>query len=57
MEIYHTNQGYENSRRAQAWFQAELENRETAHQEIRMKFLQEVEELKRICCIAAERTR
>ena len=56
MELYHTNQVYENSRREQAWLQAELENRERAHQETRIRTLQEGEVLKRICCADAERS-
>ena len=56
MELYHTNQVCENSRREQAWLQAELENRERAQQETRIETLQEAEELKRTCCTEAERT-
>ena len=46
----------ENSRREQAWLQAELENRERAHQENPIRTFQEVEELKHICCTEAGRT-
>ena len=45
VDPYHTNQVYENSRRAQAWLQAELENRERAQQETCFRTLQEVEEI------------
>ena len=47
---------YENSRRAQAWLEAELENRERAQQETCFRTLQEVEELKMICRTQAEST-
>ena len=56
MEPYHTNQVYENSRRAQAWLQAELENRERAQQETCFRTLQEVEELKMNGSTQAEST-
>ena len=56
MEPHHTNQVYENSRRAQAWLQAELENRERAQQETCFGTLQEVEEIKMICSAQAEST-
>ena len=54
MEPYRTNHIYENSRRAQAWLQAELENRERAQQETCFGTLQEVEELKMFCSTQAE---
>ena len=47
MEIYRTNQGCATSWRDQAWLQAELEIQERAHQETRIRTLQEVEESKK----------
>ena len=44
-----------NSRREQLWLESELENRDRAHQETRSGTLQEVAELKRICCTETER--
>ena len=55
VEHCHTDQIYENSRREQSWLQAELGNRERAHQETRSGTLQDIEELKRICCTEADR--
>ena len=55
VEVYHTNQGYEASRREQAWLQAERQNRERA-QGARLKITQEVYELRRICSSELERT-
>ena len=52
LEHHHTNQINENSRREQAWLQAELENRERALQETRIRTLQEMEEfLKRFAAL------
>ena len=47
LELYHTNQVYENSRREQAWLQAELEKPRRAHQETRVRTLQEVERVEK----------
>ena len=47
MELYHANHVFENSRREEACLQAELENRERAHRETRMRTFQEVEESKK----------
>ena len=54
MELCHTNHVHENSPREQAWLQADVDNRERAHQETRIKTLQDVEEWKRISCTEAE---
>ena len=51
MEFYHANQICETSR----WEQ-ELESRERTHQETRIRTHQKMQELKKICCIEAERT-
>ena len=42
---------YENSRREQAWLQAELENRERAHQENRVRTLRKWQNLKRFALL------
>ena len=55
MKISRTNEGYATSWRDQAWLQAELEIQERAHQENRIRNLEEVEEFKQICCPDAER--
>ena len=51
VEPYHRNQEYEASRRAQACTIAELQNRERAQQDDRMRTIQEMKELKEICCV------
>ena len=49
---------YQNSLSEQAWLQAELEERERAHQETRIRTLQEMEELtNKFTVPEAERTR
>ena len=55
-KIYHRGQEYKVSRREQALLHAELQNRERAHQDARIKIIQEVEELNEICCSRADRT-
>ena len=51
MEPYHRNQEYEASRRAQGCPIAELQNRERAQQDDRVRTIQEMKELKDICCV------
>ena len=47
---------FETSRRAQAWLQAELQDRHRPLQETRIGTLQEMVQLKKICCTEAERS-
>ena len=56
VEPYQANQENENVGREQVWLHAELENCERALQETRIGTLQEMEELKKICCAVAEKT-
>ena len=56
MGLYQANQVYENSRREQIPLFAEMENRERDVQESRIRTLQAIEELTKICCTEAERT-
>ena len=48
MELYQASQVYDNPPREQITLHAELENREEAFQETRMRTLQEMEELKNL---------
>ena len=54
VEIYHRDQNYEASRREETLLHAELQGREKAHRDARIKNTQGVEELKEICCSEAE---
>ena len=55
MELYQANQSSDHSRREKDWLYGDLEERERALPETRMKFLQEMEELKKCRCTEAER--
>ena len=57
MEHYRANQSYDTSQSEKSWLRNELEMRNRAFQEDRVKFYQEIEELRRICCTEAERAR
>ena len=55
MELNQANPSDHHSRREGDWLQTELEDRERALQETRIGTLQEMEELKKLCCAEAER--
>ena len=57
MELYQANQLTDQSQKEKSWLCTDLEMRERALQEDRVKSYQEIEDLKRICCTEAERAR
>ena len=55
MGLHQANQLSDHPKKLKDWLCTELEKRERALQENRMKNLQETEELKKLCCTEAER--
>ena len=54
MELHQAKQSYDHSWREKGWLRTDLEDRERALQESRIRTLQDMEELKKIFCTEAE---
>ena len=57
MELYQAEQLTDQFQRERSWLCTELDRREKALQEDRMKSLQEMHELRKMCCTEAERAK
>ena len=57
MELYQANQLSDQAQRAKSWLCEESDMRNIAFQEGRARDCQEIEELRRICCVEADRAR
>ena len=57
MELYQANQSTDQPQKEKSWLCTDLEMRERALQEDRVKSYQEIQDLKRICCTEAEKAR
>ena len=57
MELYQANQLTGESQREKSWLCTKLDRGDRALQEDRMKSLQEIDELKKMCCTEAERAK
>ena len=57
MELYQANQVSDQAQREKSWLCEELDMRNRAFQEDRARDIQEIEELRRICCAEADRAR
>ena len=57
MELHRANQSYDQSQREKSWLCTELEMRDRAFQEDRMKSFHEIEEFKKMSCTKTERAK
>ena len=57
MKLYQANQLSDHSQIEKSWMYTELDRREGVLQEDRVRCLQEIEELKKLCCAEAERAK
>ena len=57
MELHQANQLSDHSQREKSWLCTELDRKERLLQEDRMRSLQEKQELKKMCCIEAEKAK
>ena len=55
MELYQANQLSDHSQREKSWPHTELDRKETLLPEDRMRSLQEIKELKKMCCTETEK--
>ena len=54
-ELYQANQLSDHSQREKSWLCTELDRKEVFLREDRVRSLQEIQELKKMCCTEAER--